>query len=76
MPRLAPVHWRTLAQIFERDGWQFVRIKGDHRIYTKSKFARPIVIPMDSSVEVFIISNNLRTARISRERYFELLRLL
>jgi hypothetical protein len=33
-----------------------------------------VVIPKDREVEVFIILNNLRTAKISREKYFELLR--
>jgi predicted RNA binding protein YcfA (HicA-like mRNA interferase family) len=49
------------------------RIKGDHLIYTKESFARPIVIPKDPSVATFIILNNLKTAQISREKYFKLL---
>jgi len=32
-----------------------------------------VVIPKDKEVEVFIILNNLKTAKISREKYFELL---
>ena len=42
-------------------------------ILTKSGVTRPIVIPKYSSVPVFIIKNNLKTAGISRERYFHLL---
>jgi hypothetical protein len=34
---------------------------------------RPVVIPKYAAVPVFIIKNNLRTAGISRDRYFELL---
>jgi len=43
------------------------------RVYTREGVLRPVVIPKYSSVPVFIIKNNLRTAGISRERYFELL---
>ena len=44
------------------------------RVYTRPGVLRPVVIPKYSSVPVFIIKNNLRTAGISRERYFELLK--
>ena len=44
------------------------------RVYTREGVLRPVVIPKYSSVPVFIIKNNLRTAGISRERYFELLK--
>lgn len=72
MPRLTPVSYYKLARLFERDGWQYSRTKGDHLIYTKSGNIRPLVIPMYDEVPVFIIKNLLRTAGMSRERYFEL----
>lgn len=74
MSKIRPISWRKLAKIFELDGWKLSRIKGDHMVYTKDGFLRPIVIPKDSVVEVFIIKNNIKTAIISRERYFELLK--
>ncbi len=73
MSRIAPIHWRKLVHVFELDGWNFSRTKGDHLVYTKSGFPRPVIIPKDSRVEVFIILSNLRTAKISREKYFQLL---
>ena len=42
-------------------------------VYVKPGILRPIVIPKYAAVPVFIIKNNLRSAGISRERYFELL---
>jgi len=42
-------------------------------VFTKRGVSRPIVIPKYSAIPVFIIKNNLRTAGISRDRYFELL---
>lgn len=73
MDRITPVSWRTLAKVFEHEGFQFVRQKGDHVIYTKPGVKRPIVIPMYDAIPVFIIKNNLRSAGIDRERYFELI---
>lgn len=74
MQKTISLHWRKLARVFELEGWKLSRIKGDHLIYTKEGFARPVVIPKDKEVEVFIILNNLKTAQVSRKRYFELLR--
>ena len=73
MPSLRPVSYKTLARVFEADGFTHVRTEGDHMVFTKPGVLRPIVIPRYASIPVFIIRNNLRTAGISRERYFELL---
>lgn len=74
MARITPVHWRILAHVFELNGWSLSRTKGDHLVYIKQGFDRPIVIPKDNSIEVFIILNNIKTAKMSRETYFELLK--
>jgi len=42
-------------------------------VYTKTGILRPIIIPKYAAIPVFIIKNNLRSAGISRDRYFELL---
>ena len=42
-------------------------------VLTKPGVIRPVIIPKYAAVPVFIIKNNLRTAGMSRERYFELL---
>ncbi len=73
MPPLRPVDYQTLVNVFEQDGFTFNRQRGDHLIFTKSDVKRPLVIPMYKEVPVFIIKNLLRTASMSRERYFELL---
>jgi len=74
MSPLRPVDYRTLARVFEQDGFAFKRQQGDHIIYTKPGVKRPLVIPMYKELPVFIIKNLLRTAGMSRERYFDLLR--
>lgn len=50
------------------------RIEGDHLVYTKSGYSRPVVIPKAKEIQVFIIANNLKTAKILRDEYFKLLR--
>ena len=74
MPKINPIHWRKLVRVFERRGWALDRIEGDHLVYVKSGCIRPVVIPKVKEVQVFIITNNLKTAKILREEYFKLLR--
>ena len=73
MPKLSSVSYKVLQCIFEKDGFTHVRTEGDHLVFTRLGVLRPVVIPKYQSIPVFIIKNNLRTAGISRERYFELL---
>ncbi len=70
MPRLAPVHWRTVESVFLRAGFVFFRQEGSHRAYTREGTLRPVVIPAYGQVPVFIIKNNLKAAGLSREDYF------
>jgi predicted RNA binding protein YcfA (HicA-like mRNA interferase family) len=73
MPALRPVPHTTLVKVFEQDGFTFRRQHGDHLIYIKPGVKRPLVIPAYPEVPVFIIKNLLRTAGMTRERYFDLL---
>ena len=73
MPKIKPIPARKLRKVFEKAGFKCVRIEGDHFVYTKKGIPRPIVIPNWKHVPVFVIKNNLRTAGISREKYFSLL---
>ena len=73
MPRITPIPATRLRKLFEKAGFKCVRIEGDHFVFTKKGVMRPIVIPDWPEVPVFIIKNNLRSASISREEYFDLL---
>lgn len=73
MPKIVPISYKKLCKVFELEGFKFLRQKGDHLVYVKEGILRPVVIPRYESIPVFIIKNNLHAARISRERYFELL---
>jgi predicted RNA binding protein YcfA (HicA-like mRNA interferase family) len=74
LPKIVPVHYRTLIRVFELDGFTVKRQKGDHIVMTKPGVPRPVVITTSPrKVPVTHIRTNLTTAGISRERYFELL---
>ena len=73
MPRLSPIPYRKRVRVLELEGLSLSREHGDHMIFTQPGIPRPIVIPRYNPLPVFIIKNALGTARISRERYFELL---
>lgn len=73
MPKLSPISYQRLVKVFEADGFQLVRVEGDHMVFSKPDVIRPVVIPRYAAVPVFIIKNNLRTAGMSRERFFQLL---
>lgn len=71
---IKPIHFRKLVKVFEKDGWIYQRTKGDHLIYQKKGFTRPIVIPRYKTIPIFVIKNNLKTAKISEEKYLKLLK--
>lgn len=73
VPKITAIHYRKLVRVFERDGFKIVRQEGSHIVLTRSGILRPVIIPTYAEVPVFIIKNCLRTAKMSRERYFELL---
>jgi predicted RNA binding protein YcfA (HicA-like mRNA interferase family) len=74
MPRIAPVHWKTLDCIFRKAGFVFQRQEGTHRSYVKKGIARPVVIPTYKEIDTEIIRSNMRTAGMSRDEYFRLLK--
>ncbi len=73
MAKISPLHYSDLVRVFEKAGWQHVRTKGDHLVYEKAGYLRPVIIPQYKSIPPFIILNNLRTAQLSRMDYFRLL---
>ena len=74
MPRITPVHWKTLECIFKKAGFVFDRQQGDHRSYVKAGISRPVVIPTYKEIDTEIIRGNMRTAKMPRDKYFQLLK--
>ena len=74
MSRITPIKWKILECIFLKAGFVFERQCGDHRSYSKPGIKRPVIIPTYREVPVFIIKNNTKTAKLSREEYFNYLK--
>lgn len=55
MPHFQPVHWKQFEKFLLGVGCKFKREKGDHRVYWKPGLKRPVVIPRDTALPVFII---------------------
>ncbi|KXB09139.1 hypothetical protein AKJ60_00865 [candidate division MSBL1 archaeon SCGC-AAA385M11] len=72
--KITPIHYQKLIRIFELDGFEVKRQKGDHILMTKPGVSRPLVIKSSpKKVPVTHIRTNMTTAGISRQRYFDLL---
>lgn len=76
MGKLAPIHWKKFEKFLFLVGCELKRTKGDHRIYWRVGLKRPIVIPTDAQLPVFVVRNNLRELGISPQEYLELLKRL
>lgn len=74
MPKISSVRWQDLVRVFEQDGFERSRQSGSHLVLVKEGVGAPVVIPKHRSVKVPIIRSNMRTAGMSRERYFRLLK--
>jgi len=73
MPRIYPINWKKFEMFLFFVGCDFSREEGDHRIYWRSDFKRPIVIPREKELPIFIIRNNLRVLNLTTEEYLKIL---
>ncbi len=74
MPRITPIHWKVLECIFLKAGFVFDRQHGSHRAYIKEGILRTVIIPIYKEIDQDIIQANMRTAKMSRDDYFNYLR--
>ena len=74
---MIPIHHEKLVKVFEYEGFTIKRKRGDHIIMTKPGVYRPVVIKSSpKTVPVTHISTNLKTAGMSRVRFFDVLALI
>jgi predicted RNA binding protein YcfA (HicA-like mRNA interferase family) len=74
MAHLTPISWKKFEKFLFYAGCELKRTKGDHRIYWRGGLMRPVVIPTENDLPVFIIRNNLRILGISPDEYSEILK--
>jgi len=76
MSGLTPLHWKKFERFLLFVGCQFKREKGDHRIYWRNDLKRPVIIPREKDLPIFIIRNNLRILNILPEEFLKILKQL
>ncbi len=74
MVHLTPISWKKFEKFLLFVGCHFDREKGDHRIYWREGLKRPVVIPREEQLPIFIIRNNLRILNITSGEYLEILK--
>ncbi|MFH1996468.1 MAG: type II toxin-antitoxin system HicA family toxin, partial [Candidatus Omnitrophota bacterium] len=62
-PRVTTINYKRFETFLKKIGCEFVRQKGDHRIWRKKGLSRPIVIPAEKDLPIFIIRNNFTKRR-------------
>lgn len=64
-----------MVATLEHAGFYVKRTRGDHKImrHKTRNLARPVIVPMYRELPDGVVSNNLRTAGISRKDYAILL---
>ncbi|MGH2574850.1 MAG: type II toxin-antitoxin system HicA family toxin [Ignavibacteria bacterium] len=72
MDVIKPLPYQKLVKIFEAAGCVYSHTKGDHMIFHHKEAIRPVVIPKYKEVPVFIIKNNIKVIKLSREKFLEL----
>ena len=72
--KLALTDWRTLVKIFKADGFTQDRTTGSHVVLSKPGVLRPVIAPRYAEIGLDINRSNMRTAGMSRTRYFSLLK--
>lgn len=74
MPKIPSISSKKFCKFLVKTGCYLARIDGDHHIFTKKGILRPIVVPVRKNLPTFIILNNLKTLKISRDEFLKLLK--
>lgn len=73
MSTFRPIHFKKFERFLEHIGCQFVRERGDHRVWDRSDLMRPIIVRAKKSLPIFEIKSNLRTLRVTTEEYLNII---
>mgnify|MGYP001614302551 CR=1 FL=1 len=76
MARITPISWREFEKFLLFLGCKFKHQRGSHRVYTRTRLKRPIIVPVYDEIPIFIVRNNLRLLSMSVEEYLEILKQL
>lgn len=68
------VNWKIFEKFLLSNGCTFIRMKGDHRVYTKSGLTRPLIVPQYNPIPAFIVMNNLRVLGVPKKDLMKFLK--
>jgi predicted RNA binding protein YcfA (HicA-like mRNA interferase family) len=64
MAAIRPIPYKKFEKVLKKLGCELARHKGSsHRVWKKPGLKRPLIVPTDNPLPVFIIENNLRVFR-------------
>lgn len=69
---IRPVSYQRFERFLKAVGCQFVHQRGGHRKWNRTDLNRPIIIPAERELPVFIILNALRVLKISHDEYLKI----
>lgn len=73
MEHIRPIHYKKFEKFLLYIGCKFVHQRGDHRVYKRADLKRPLVVPAEKEIPIFIIRNNLRTLGINPVEYLKII---
>ncbi len=73
MPKKQNITNKKFQKFLIYVGCSFIRVKGDHFVYSRSDLSRPIIIPLDNPLPQFIVKNNIDLLGISWEEFFKIM---
>lgn len=73
MPKIPPHSGKESIEAFKKDGYELIRVSGDHFALWKDGLFRPLIVPLQKELPQAVVMSNLRTAGMTKGRYLELL---
>jgi predicted RNA binding protein YcfA (HicA-like mRNA interferase family) len=74
MPKIGPVPPKKLVEILKHEGFQVVRTKGSHVILMKEGVRTVVPVHPGKDVKPGLVRAIIREAKLTRSRFFELLK--
>lgn len=74
MPKIGPVPSEKLIKILTREGFQIIRKKGSHVVLMKAGTRTVVPVHPGRDVKPGLVRAIIREAKLSRGRFFELLK--
>jgi predicted RNA binding protein YcfA (HicA-like mRNA interferase family) len=71
---IAPISYRKFVKFLEYVGCEESRQKGSHVSFVRDDLPRPVIVPKHKEIAVPVILSNLRTLKISSQKYLEIMR--